>query len=57
MFDRIHFPNLQLPHEGVDFEAVEHEARRIERYGYTDHDTLLMVAMPRVLRHVGDLRD
>ncbi|MDM0121935.1 hypothetical protein [Variovorax arabinosiphilus] len=57
VFDRIHFPNVQLPYEGVDFEAVEHEARRIEGYGHRDHDTLLVVAMLRILPHVGDLRE
>lgn len=57
VFDRIHFPNVELPHEGVDFEAVEHEARRIEGYGHRDHDTLLLVGMLRILAHVADLRE
>ncbi|MDI1338791.1 hypothetical protein [Polaromonas sp.] len=57
IFDKVHFPNVSLPAEGVDFKGVEQEARRIETYGRKDYDTVLLLGLLRALPHVKDLQE
>lgn len=57
VFDRLHFPNVRLPVEGYDVEAVAAEAERIERLGLRDYNTAVLVGALRVLPHVPALKD
>lgn len=57
VFDRLHFPNVFLPFEGVDLDALEKETRRIEAYKFTDHHTLVLLGLLRAIPHVKDLRE
>jgi hypothetical protein len=57
VFDRIHFPNVHLPTDGYDLEAVAAEAERIERLGPHDYNTAILIGALRVLPHVPDLKE
>lgn len=57
VFDRIHFPNVSLPFEDVDLEAVKAEVSRIEAAKLPDYETALLCGILRTLPHVKDLRE
>ena len=57
VFDRIHFPNVHLPVDGYDVDAVAREAERIERLGLRDYNTSLLVGALRALPHVRHLNE
>jgi hypothetical protein len=51
IFDRVHFPNVHVPHEGFDPEWVVREVQRIEALGFRDYDTWLLCQMLRYALH------
>jgi hypothetical protein len=57
IFDRIHFPNVYLPTEGFDAEAVKAEADRIQGLGFRDYETLILIRLLRFLDIANQLRD
>jgi len=57
LFDRIHFPNVSLPADGVDFAALRKEIQRIEAHKLKDYSTQMLLAIMRMLEHVKDLQE
>jgi hypothetical protein len=57
VFDRIHFPNVHLPIDGYDVDAVAKEAARIEGLGLRDYNSALVVGALRALPHVRHMNE
>lgn len=57
VFDRIHFPNVYLPSDGFDTEAVKAEADRIQGLGLYDYDTAILVRTLRFIEIANQLKD
>ena len=55
VFDRVHFPNVYIPTDGFDPDALEHEIVRIESAGNRDYDNWLLTSLMKYALHP-DLR-
>lgn len=51
LFDRVHFPNVRVPFEGVDTEWVMQEIKRIEESGVRDFGTWELLQLMRCTLH------
>ena len=56
VFDRLHFPHVQLPVTGYDPSALQAEILRLESVSKS-HDTQKIISLLRFLPYVGELKD
>lgn len=57
VFDRLHFPNVNLPEDGYDVEATAAEATRIESLRLREGGGALLVGLLRMLPHLKYLKE
>lgn len=57
VFDKIHFPNVYLPGDGFDPEAVKAEAERIASLGIRNHDDVITISVLKFLPIASKFRD